>query len=63
MDPSSRTIISRAITIIVVLIVAIWGFGIYKKIQRKADIVSQLKLETGQSSFSNSLPRKTRKKP
>lgn len=63
MDPSIRYIITRAISVIAVIIALIYGFGIFKKHQRKSAVIADLRIICGESSyfqqFSNEDAQKT----
>lgn len=51
MDPSIRYIFTRAITVIALLVALIYGYGLYKKHQRKSAIVAELQVICGESSY------------
>lgn len=51
MDPSIRHIITRAVTVIAIIIALIYGYGIIKKHQRKSATISQLQLICSESSY------------
>lgn len=49
--PAISTIISRAITIIVLFIAVIYGLSFYKKVQRKSAIIKELRELSSDNSF------------
>jgi hypothetical protein len=51
MDSSTRYILSRAVTIIALLVAVTYGYGFVKKHQRKSAVVAQLRQICGESSF------------
>ena len=51
MDPSIRYILSRAVTVIALLVAALYGYGFIKKQQRKSAIVADLRQICGESSY------------
>jgi hypothetical protein len=51
MDPSIRYILSRAITLIALLVAGLYGYGFIKKQQRKSAVVSELTQICGESSY------------
>ncbi len=51
MDPSIRYIITRAISVIALLVALIYGFGLYKKHQRKSAVIADLQIICGESSY------------
>lgn len=51
MEPSVRYILSRALLLIGLLVALLYGFGLFKKHQRKSAIVAELSQICGESSF------------
>jgi hypothetical protein len=51
MDPSIRYIITRAISVIALLVALIYGYGFFKKHQRKSAVVADLQIICGESSY------------
>jgi hypothetical protein len=51
MDPSIRYIFSRAVTIIALLVALLYGYGFFKKYQRKSAVVAELRQICGESSY------------
>lgn len=51
MDPSIRYIITRAISVIALLVALIYGYGFFKKHQRKSAIIADLQTICGESSY------------
>jgi hypothetical protein len=49
--PSPRYILTRALFFIALLVVVLYGFSFFKKMQRRAAIISELKSITSDSSF------------
>lgn len=51
MDPSIRYILSRAVTLIALLVAGLYGYSFIKKQQRKSAVVAELSQICGESSF------------
>jgi hypothetical protein len=51
MDYSIRYILTRALSIIALLVALLYGYGYFKKHQRKSAVVSELRQICGESSF------------
>jgi hypothetical protein len=51
MDPSIRYIITRAISVIALLVALIYGYGLFKKHQRKSAVIADLQIICGESSY------------
>jgi hypothetical protein len=51
MDTSIRYILTRAVTIIALLVALLYGYGFYKKHQRKSAVVAELRQICGESSY------------
>jgi hypothetical protein len=51
MDPSIRYIITRAFSVIALIVALLYGYGFVKKHQRKSAIIDDLKIICGESSF------------
>lgn len=51
MDLSIRYILSRAVTLIALLVALLYGYGFFKKHQRKSAVVTELRQICGESSY------------
>jgi hypothetical protein len=51
MDTSIRYILTRAVTLIALLVALLYGYGFFKKHQRKSAVVAELRQICGESSY------------
>lgn len=62
MDPSIRYIITRAISVIALLVALIYGYGFFKKHQRKTAVIAELQTICGESSYFQQFSQEDAKK-